>query len=81
MSSATSKIVCLQSLLILFGVPQSGATPLHADNTSAIYIAFDLVFHDRTKHIEVDCHYIRKYVISDDISLPCLFQWIFSQKL
>ncbi|XP_068639408.1 uncharacterized mitochondrial protein AtMg00810-like [Aristolochia californica] len=32
--------------------------PLHADNRSAILIVANSVFHERTNHIEVDCHSI-----------------------
>nr|KYP68295.1 Retrovirus-related Pol polyprotein from transposon TNT 1-94 [Cajanus cajan] len=60
---------CLNHLFLLaFGQPDS--TPLHADNTSAIQIAANPVFHQRTKHIEVDCHYIREALTSKVIFLP-----------
>lgn len=42
---------------------------LHCDNQSTIYIANNPVFHDRTKHIEVDCHLTRDKVLEGLIQL------------
>ena len=70
MSTACSKIVWLRGLLEELGFPQTTSTPLHVDNTSAIQIATNPVFHERTKHIEVDCHSIRDTLESRVISLP-----------
>jgi hypothetical protein len=70
MSTACSEIVWLHGLLAKLGFSKSGSTPLHADNTSAIQIAANPVYHERTKHIEVDCHSIREAVDTRVISLP-----------
>ena len=58
MSSAYSKILWLRGLFSELGFAQTSPTSLHADNIGAIRITENLVFHERTKHIEVDCHFI-----------------------
>lgn len=70
MSAACSEITWLRGLLNEHGFSQSDPIPLPADNTSAIQIATNPVYHEHTKHIEVDCHYIREVVKTGIISLP-----------
>lgn len=70
MSFASSEIIWLRRLLQELGVPVIGPTSLNADNTSAIQIANNHVFHERTKHIEVNCHFIRQHVLFGLLKLP-----------
>ena len=70
MSVACFEIVWLHGMLSENGFSQPDPTPLYADNTSAIQIASNPVYHERTKHIEVDCHSIREALDSHIISLP-----------
>lgn len=38
--------------------PLSKATIVHCDNVSVVYLAINTVQHQRTKHIEIDIHFI-----------------------
>jgi hypothetical protein len=70
MSSACSMITWLHGLLGELGFPQQHPTTFYVDNTSAIQIIANPVFHERTEHIEVDCHSIRKSFDRHVITLP-----------
>ncbi|XP_034223728.1 uncharacterized mitochondrial protein AtMg00810-like [Prunus dulcis] len=70
MSAVCSEIIWLRGLLTELGFSPLHPTPLYADNTSAIQIAANPVCHERTKHIEVDCHSIREAYDHQVITLP-----------
>ena len=59
MAAVTAELKWLKALLGSLGVLHPQAMNLFCDSQSALYIAQNPVFHERTKHIEVDCHYVR----------------------
>uniref|UniRef100_A0A2N9F167 Reverse transcriptase Ty1/copia-type domain-containing protein n=1 Tax=Fagus sylvatica TaxID=28930 RepID=A0A2N9F167_FAGSY len=65
---STSAEVCwLRTLLKDLGIYLSQPPILWCDNVSALAIASKPVFHARTKHIEVDFHFIRERVLRKDL--------------
>ena len=56
-------------LLKDLGVYLCAAPILWCDNVSALTIASNLVFHARTKHIEVDYHFVRERVLQHDLQV------------
>ncbi|CAL8167941.1 unnamed protein product [Prunus armeniaca] len=54
------EILWLRWLLAEIGFRPNAVTKLHCDNKSAFEIANNPVQHDRTKHVEVDWHFIKE---------------------
>ncbi|CAL8167743.1 unnamed protein product [Prunus armeniaca] len=64
------EILWLRWLLAEIGFRLNVATKLHCDNQSAFEIANNPVQHDRTKHVEVDQHFIKEKLEHKLISIP-----------
>lgn len=62
MSHTTSEIVWLSGVLEDLGFNVPKPIDLFCDNKSAIHLAHNPVFHERTKHLNVDCHYVRDHL-------------------
>ncbi|CAL8167398.1 unnamed protein product [Prunus armeniaca] len=58
MANTCLELTWLRFILQDLKVPQIAHAPLFCDNQSALYIAANPVFHERTKHIEIDCHIV-----------------------
>ncbi|KAL9265867.1 Retrovirus-related Pol polyprotein from transposon RE2-like protein [Drosera capensis] len=68
LADTTAELVWLW-LLSDMGVSFSTSTPIHYDSQSAIQITHNDVFHERTKHIEIDCHFVRHHFSQRTLSL------------
>jgi histone deacetylase 1/2 len=62
LANATAELIWVQSLLRQLGVSQQRPPVLWCDNIGATYLSSNPVFHARTKHIEVDHHFVRERV-------------------
>ena len=59
MASTSCELIWLKYLLFDLGIKHDQPISMFCDNQVAMHIAANPVFHERTKHIEVDCHYVR----------------------
>ncbi|KAI5328650.1 hypothetical protein L3X38_028047 [Prunus dulcis] len=68
-AEATSEAIWLRFVLEDFGEEQTTATTVFCDNTSAIAMSKNPVFHQRSKHIRRKFHFIRDAIQNGEIDL------------
>lgn len=59
MALTVCEVMWLKQLLKDLGLHHIGSTPIHCDNQAALAIAANPVHHEKTKHVDIDCHFIR----------------------
>ena len=62
MAQSVCEIMRLRLLLMEVGIEISVPTKHWCDNQAAMHIASNPIFHERTKHIEIDCRFVREKI-------------------
>ncbi|XP_068323144.1 uncharacterized mitochondrial protein AtMg00810-like [Pyrus communis] len=62
MTATVCELIWLKGLLSDLGFPTPSSMSLMCDNQAAMHIDANPVFRERTKHIKVECHFIRAQV-------------------
>jgi hypothetical protein len=70
MAKELCELLWIRRLLTELGFAPSSEMELFCDNKYAIAISHDLVQHDRTKHVEVDRHFIKENLEGKIICFP-----------
>ncbi|KAL2246099.1 UNVERIFIED_CONTAM: Retrovirus-related Pol polyprotein from transposon RE1 [Sesamum indicum] len=60
LASTVCELVWITSLLREFEIEVGLPIPLFCDNKAAIHITANPVFHETTKHLDIDCHIVRE---------------------
>jgi len=66
-ANAVAEASWLRQLLSELHSPLRRATLVYCDNISAVYMTSNPVQHQRTKHIEIDLHFVRERVAVGDL--------------
>nr|GEW31223.1 retrovirus-related Pol polyprotein from transposon TNT 1-94 [Tanacetum cinerariifolium] len=66
-TSCVCHVIWLKSMLKELHMEQEDATKIYVDNKSAIDLAKNLVYHDRSKHINTRYHFIRECIARKDV--------------
>lgn len=64
---AASELIWLQQLLGEMGAPVCTPPIILCDNLSATFLSANPVFHQRSKHIKIDYHFVREQVAAGDL--------------
>ncbi|WMV17320.1 hypothetical protein MTR67_010705 [Solanum verrucosum] len=62
MAPGVSEIIWLVGVLKELNVVIDTPVKLYCDNKAVIQISVKPIFHERTKHIEIDCHFMREQI-------------------
>lgn len=62
MAHTVAELVWLSGLLRELQIDLQMPMDLYCDNTIALQIATNPMYHKRTKHIEIDCHFLRETI-------------------
>ncbi|KAK4391480.1 Retrovirus-related Pol polyprotein from transposon RE1 [Sesamum angolense] len=73
MGVVASELTWIGYLLDDLHIPPSAPIPFYCDNKATLHIVENPVFHEQTKHLEIDCHLIRDK-FKDGFLLPSFVQ-------
>jgi hypothetical protein len=66
-ANGVMEVCWLRQLLQEFHAPLTKSTLVYCDNVSAIYLSTNSIQHQRTKHVEIDLHFVRERVAIGDV--------------
>jgi hypothetical protein len=61
-ANGVAEATWLRQLLLELHAPPPRCTLVYCDNISAVYLSNNPVQHQRTKHVEIDLHFVREKV-------------------
>lgn len=72
MATLTAEVVWVTNLFKELGFKVNGPVNIHCDSKATIQIPANHVFHERTKHMEIGCYFIRERIQQGLIRIMCV---------
>jgi len=66
-ANVVAEVSWLRQLLVELHVPLRRTALVYCDNISTVYMSSNPVQHQRTKHVEIDLHFVRERVATGDV--------------
>jgi len=67
MASLMCELIWVKQFLQQLNFCEIQTMKMYCDNQTALHIASNLVFHERTKHIKIDCHFVQEKLMTKEI--------------
>jgi hypothetical protein len=67
MANSVAEACWLRQLLVELHSPLSWATMVYCNNISTVYLSTNPIQYQRTKHVEIDLHFVREHIVVGDV--------------
>jgi hypothetical protein len=68
-ATCCTQVLWMIQIVVDLEVKYTASIPIHCDNTSAISVTKNHIFHSKTKHIPIKYHFLREQVTNTIVSL------------
>nr|XP_025635493.1 uncharacterized protein LOC112729535 [Arachis hypogaea] len=69
MADLVAELIWIKNLMVELRIPLQASPSIYCDNFSAVLLAANSILHSKSKHFEIDLHFVRDYVTSEVVQV------------